>query len=181
MENRNFGYRAPCFSLDRARLDIIREAGFSFDSSRINFGQHPLYGSIQMGGYSQLSDCVYKLGDFFEFEATTLPVAGKNIPISGGGYLRLFPWALMRMLVSKYLECNDLYILYIHPFELSISNSSVIPSTTSLGTRLRFAILQRQGKVGEKIKNLIDLLRSNGYEFTTFSEIQNELLSLEHG
>ena len=89
---RGFGYRAPCFSLDRERLDIVRDSGFAYDSSRIDFGSHPLYGSIDMHGYDNLSEAVYRSGEFMEFEATTLSVLGKNIPISGGGYLRLFPW-----------------------------------------------------------------------------------------
>ena len=33
------------------------------------------------------------VANFMEFEATTLSVLGKNIPISGGGYLRLIPVA----------------------------------------------------------------------------------------
>ena len=97
---RCFGYRAPCFSLDRERLDIVRDSGFAYDSSRIEFGDHHLYGSIDMNGYDKLSDAVYQCGKFMEFEATTLSVLGKNIPISGGGYLRLFPWLLMKTLVS---------------------------------------------------------------------------------
>ena len=45
---RGLGYRAPCFSLDRERLDIVRDTGFAYDASRIEFGSHPLYGSIDM-------------------------------------------------------------------------------------------------------------------------------------
>lgn len=48
--DRGFGYRAPCFSLDRSRLDIVKEEGFIYDSSRIDFGDHPLYGSLDMSG-----------------------------------------------------------------------------------------------------------------------------------
>ena len=113
---RGFGYRAPCFSLDRERLDIVKESGFAYDSSRIDFGDHPLYGSIDMNGYDNLSKAVYRSGDFTEFEVPTLSILGKNIPISGGGYLRLFPWRLMKTLINQYLKKNDLYVLYIHPF-----------------------------------------------------------------
>ena len=45
------GYRAPCFSLDRKRLEQIHKAGFSYDSSRIDFSAHPLYETINMDGY----------------------------------------------------------------------------------------------------------------------------------
>ena len=87
---RSFGYRAPCFSLDRNRLEIIRRAGFAFDASRIEFGKHPLYGTIDMNGFHKITDSIYRHNDFIEYETTTLQVWGNNIPISGGGYLRVF-------------------------------------------------------------------------------------------
>ena len=169
---RGFGYRAPCFSLDRERLDIVVDSGFAYDSSRIDFGNHPLYGSIDMHGYDKLSETVYRSGEFMEFEATTLSVLGKNIPISGGGYLRLFPWLLMKTLVSQYLKKNDLYVLYIHPFELSQLQVPAVPKSTSTLTKFRYS--HGRNTVVDKIKRLVDLLHSNGYRFTTFSEIQKE-------
>ena len=107
-----------------------------------------------------------------EFEATTLSVLGKNIPISGGGYLRLFPWLLMKTLVSQYLKKNDLYVLYIHPFELSQLQVPAVPKSTSTLTKFRYS--HGRNRVVDKITRLVDLLRSNGYSFTTFSEIQKE-------
>ena len=169
---RGFGYRAPCFSLDRERLDIVRDSGFAYDSSRIDFGNHPLYGSIDMHGYEKLSEAVYRRGEFMEFEATTLSVLGKNIPISGGGYLRLFPWLLMKTLVSQYLKKNDLFVLYVHPFELSQLQVPAVPKSTSPLTKFRYS--HGRKRVVDKITRLVDLLRSNGYSFSTFSEIQKE-------
>ena len=171
--DRGFGYRAPCFSLDRQRLDIVRDSGFAYDSSRIDFGNHPLYGSIDMHGYEKVSKSVYRSGEFMEFEATTLSVLGKNIPISGGGYLRLFPWFLMKTLISQYLKDNDLYVLYIHPFELSQLQVPAVPKSTSALTKFRYS--HGRNRVVDKIKRLVELLRSNCYSFTTFSEIQKEL------
>ena len=175
---RGFGYRAPCFSLDRERLDIVRDSGFAYDSSRIDFGNHPLYGSIDMHGYDKLSEAVYRSGEFMEFEATTLSVLGKNIPISGGGYLRLFPWLLMKTLISQYLKENDLYVLYIHPFELSQLPVPAVPDSTTTLTKFRYS--HGRNRVVDKITRLVELLRSNGYSFTTFSEIQKEL-NVKHG
>lgn len=172
--DRGFGYRAPCFSLDRERLDIIKKIGFSYDSSRIDFGDHPLYGSIDMSDYKKHTECIYQLEQFIEFEATTSKVLGKNIPISGGGYLRLFPWVVMRELVKRYLKNNDIYILYIHPFELSSLPLPDVPVTTSFLTNFRFGHGRRH--VIDKLKSLIDLLHLNDYEFTTFSELHQEII-----
>ena len=61
------GYRAPCFSIDRERLDIVQEAGYLFDSSRIDFDSHPLYKKINMSDYTKLEENIYRKEDFFEF------------------------------------------------------------------------------------------------------------------
>ena len=45
------GYRAPCFSLDRERLDIVNKVGYKIDSSRIKFTNHPLYGDLNLDGF----------------------------------------------------------------------------------------------------------------------------------
>ncbi len=172
---KGFGYRAPCFSLDRERLDIVRRAGFAYDSSRIVFGNHPLYGTIDMSGYQKISRSVYKQDAFFEFEATTLPVLGKNIPISGGGYLRLFPWVVMKNLIAQHLKKNDIYVFYIHPFELSQMPIPEIPKSTSSLTKFRFK--HGRTKVLDRIKLLADLIQSNDFEFSTFSAVQQELTS----
>ena len=176
--DKGFGYRAPCFSLDRERLDIVRDAGFIYDASRIDFGDHPLYGSIDMSGFDKVTESIYKNNDFVEFEATTLPVFGKQIPISGGGYLRLFPWLLMKNLINQYLKANDIYVLYIHPFELSKLPAPKIPQSTSALTKLRFE--RGRDKVLDRIKKLIELMQSNGYTFTTFSDLQRELNVASH-
>jgi polysaccharide deacetylase family protein (PEP-CTERM system associated) len=169
-----FGYRAPCFSLDRERLNIVKESGFIYDSSRIDFGNHPLYGSIDMEGYDPNGSFVYQQEGFLEFEVSTLPVLGKNIPISGGGYLRLFPWTLMKRLVTRHLLKNELYILYIHPFELSKLATPKTPESTSLTTQFRFG--HGRNQVIDRIKRLIDLLYDHGYEFTTFRSLHKEIM-----
>ena len=170
---KGFGYRAPCFSLDEERLDIVEASGFSFDSSRIEFGNHPLYGSINMSNYENLSKNIYKRGGFMEFEVTTLPIFSRNIPISGGGYIRLLPWFIMKMLITQYLKSNDLYIFYIHPFELSKLEVPPMPTSTSILTKYRYA--HGRYSVADKIKKLVELLQSKGYTFSTFSKIQDEI------
>ncbi len=165
------GFRAPCFSLDRTRLDRVREAGFKYDSSRIGFSEHPLYGDLDLSGFRQASDGVYSDDDFYEFEVSSQAVGKKQIPISGGGYLRIFPWALTKALLRRYLPEHSLYILYLHPFEMSERANPVYPQGTPALTRLRFAT----GRAGvrDKLNRLIDYLAEHGYAFTTFERLRN--------
>ena len=168
------GYRASCFSLDRERLDQVQKAGYSYDSSRINFSSHPLYETLDMEGYEPISPNIFRLNDFFEFQVSTYSFYGSNIPISGGGYLRILPWYISQNLIKSYLKQSELYILYIHPFELSIKPNPPFPSTSKWYNRLRFGM--GRSTIAEKLSRLIDLLKESGYSFTTFSSLRKELL-----
>ena len=42
------GFRAPCFSLNRQYLNLLIENEYLYDSSKINFIKHPLYGHIDL-------------------------------------------------------------------------------------------------------------------------------------
>ena len=45
--------------------------------------------------YIKVFDNVYTYKNFTEFELPTERFLNKNIPISGGGYLRILPWFLL--------------------------------------------------------------------------------------
>lgn len=163
------GYRAPCFSLDRDRLEILRELGFNFDSSKIKFDAHDLYGSIDLDDFNDLKSNIYKQNDFYEFEASTVEVLGKNLPVSGGGYLRIFPWFLTKILLKKYFKTNKHYFFYIHPFEFSRNYNINVPENTDFKTKTRFN--KGRKSVENKMHKLIKLLKKNNYEFVTFNQI----------
>ena len=166
------GYRAPCFSLDRERLDIVQNEGYMYDSSRIEFSEHPLYGKIDLKGFETISKNIFKKDFFYEFQVSTQNVFGKNIPVSGGGYVRIFPWLFMKKLIGKYLDENELYVFYIHPFEFSEKeNPSHLPS--SMVNKCRFSL--GRSSVENKFQNLLDLLKRNNFEFTTFSDLRSDL------
>jgi polysaccharide deacetylase family protein (PEP-CTERM system associated) len=169
------GYRAPCFSLDRQRLDLIQAAGFGYDSSRILVRGHPLYGSLDLANFDTAAPYVFRHRDFFEFQISTLEMLGKSIPVSGGGYLRIFPWLLMRWLTQRYLREGQLYVLYIHPFELSARPSPPLPGGVPWRSRVRFRLGRKT--VAAKLAALIELLQANGYRFTTFAALRGELLA----
>ena len=168
------GYRAPCFSFDRNRLDILKQSGFKYDSSKILFTDHPLYANLNIEGYEEKFPGISCFDDFYEFEASTLPIGGKRIPVSGGGYLRMFPWFLMRSLLKSYLRKNDLYVLYIHPFELSTKPSPTFPHESSLASQIRFSLGRE--KVSKKLDACIKMLKSSGFEFTTFSSLREKMI-----
>lgn len=164
------GYRAPCFSLDRERLDILKnEFKLDYDSSKIKFDAHDLYGRIDLDDFQKISNDIYIKDQFQEYEASTVEFKGKNLPVSGGGYLRIFPWFLTKFLLKKYLKTQGNYFFYIHPFEFSKNYNIKVPSNTSFVTKLRFKLGRRS--VANKMHKLIKLLQENGYEFVTFEHL----------
>jgi peptidoglycan/xylan/chitin deacetylase (PgdA/CDA1 family) len=168
------GYRAPCFSLDRERLNILKEVGFKLDSSKIKFGDHPLYGDLNVDDFQKNSQAIYSSGDFFEFEVSTLSILGKQIPVSGGGYLRIFPWKIMKALMEQYLKKSSFFTLYIHPFELSALVNPNFPDETPTLNKIRFSL--GRSTVVEKLNSLIELVRENGYQFTTFTALREKMI-----
>jgi len=170
----SIGYRAPCFSIDRERLNIIKNAGFEFDSSRINFSEHSLYGTVDMDGFNQLSTNIYRKDSFFEFQISTYNLLGRNIPVSGGGYLRILPWGTMKYLLSRYLQENELYVMYIHPFELSRKSTPQLPIHTNWYNRIRFGA--GRSSTVNKLIELIKLLKEADYSIVTFSELLEKII-----
>ncbi len=167
------GYRAPSFSLDRERLDMIRKAGFLYDSSKNAFSDHPLYGCIDISGFDKVVPNIYRAENFFEFEVSTLKIADKNIPVSGGGYLRILPWWLTSNLITRYLKDASFYVLFIHPFELSHRAAPYLDNTVSFPTRMRFSLGRSTTEI--KLRKVISLLKKEDFCFTTFSDLRQIL------
>lgn len=161
------GYRASCFSMERNKLDILEEIGFEYDSSYISFSEHPLYGELDLGGYDNVDDLIYKKGNFYEIEIPTYKIGRFNIPISGGGYLRLFPYSVISSLIKKYLSKHDNFLIYLHPFELTNIPLS-LPKEVKFKDKFRASIGRKNNL--KKLEKIIKLLLNEGVQFTTIEE-----------
>jgi polysaccharide deacetylase family protein (PEP-CTERM system associated) len=114
------GYRAASYSITSKSLwalDILVELGFAYDSSIFPV-RHDRYGIP--GGSRQ----PYRLGtpsggSLVEFPLTTVELGRYRLPVSGGGYFRLFPYLLTRMaLASVNGREQRPFIFYLHPWEV---------------------------------------------------------------
>jgi len=75
----------------------------------------------------------------------------------------------MRPLIQRYAAGSPLYVLYIHPFELSPQAAPAAAARLSYPQRLRFGI-GRAG-VARKLDLLIRLLADDGFSFVTFRDL----------
>jgi len=114
------GYRAPNFSIGPAQswaYNILLEEGFRYDSSTHPV-MHDRYG--QPGAprfpYEVCRDGPERL---VEFPIGTAQLLGVNLPIGGGGYFRLMPFALTRLAIQHVNSVEQRPVMfYLHPWEL---------------------------------------------------------------
>jgi polysaccharide deacetylase family protein (PEP-CTERM system associated) len=111
-------YRAPSFSITRKSLwalDILIQEGFRFDSS-IYPTHHDRYGIA--GAPAGPHQIVRAAGRLWEFPMAIFRCAGYPLPIGGGGYFRLYPYALTRHGLTTINGAGRPFVVYLHPWEL---------------------------------------------------------------
>ncbi len=113
------GYRAPNFSLMEETLwayeDLV-DLGFKYDSSVFPVRNNS-YGYPEAPRFPYLIK-TKKGGRLLEIPLTTYPIMDKNIPIAGGGYLRLYPYWFIKKGIKKVNSQGKPAIIYLRPWEL---------------------------------------------------------------
>lgn len=112
------GYRAPSFSITPGfewAFDILVEEGFVYDSSvfpvrRRGYG----YPGAPRDDYP----IVRPAGKLREFPLATARLGGVTMPAAGGGYLRHFPFWIVRRAFQEATERSKPATFYIHPWEI---------------------------------------------------------------
>jgi len=110
------GYRAPSYSITGKSLwalDILKELGFAYDSSIFPI-HHDTYGIPDAPRFA------YRHANgLLEYPISTALLLGRKIPVSGGGYFRLFPYWFTRHALQtiNHKEAKP-FIFYLHPWEL---------------------------------------------------------------
>jgi polysaccharide deacetylase family protein (PEP-CTERM system associated) len=112
------GFRAPSFSIlpgmDWA-FDVLLETGHTYDSSVFPIRRH---GYGWPGAPTMPFDILRPSGTLREYPMTTLDVMGLRIPAAGGGYLRQFPYAVIRQAFRQHQARGRGGMFYIHPWEV---------------------------------------------------------------
>lgn len=116
---RVLGYRAPGFSVNGKTpwfFDALAEAGYQYDSS--------VFPSPRgHGGWRHFGAAPRFVWDrncrlLYEIPVTTASVLGIPLCYFGGGYLRLFPWPVIRNMARKVAREGRPVIFYVHPREI---------------------------------------------------------------
>lgn len=123
------GYRAPTFSIMHGTawaLEELCRAGYQYDSSVFTV-HHDRYGVPEapprphmarwcgVGGDGEASGGG---GSILEIPPLTLPIGGVQLPLGGGGYMRLLPARVMGMAIGRSQRAGLPAMIYMHPWEI---------------------------------------------------------------
>lgn len=115
------GYRAPSYSIvprSLWALDVLIEEGYTYDASIFPI-RHDRYGIPVSGRHAYVID--RKAGRIVEAPATTAQLGGMNLPVAGGGYFRLLPYAWTRWGITRVNAAEKRpAIFYLHPWEIDV-------------------------------------------------------------
>jgi polysaccharide deacetylase family protein (PEP-CTERM system associated) len=156
------GYRAASYSItERSRwaLDMLLDLGFVYDSSVFPV-RHDRYG---MPGTPRLP---YRMqleaGELVEFPLSTARVLGTNLPVAGGGYFRLYPYAVTRAgLRSVNKRQGAPFVFYLHPWEIDPEQPRIQASRLS-----RFRHYNNLHRCEGRLRRLLA-----DFDFTTMREV----------
>jgi polysaccharide deacetylase family protein (PEP-CTERM system associated) len=111
------GYRAPSFSItteSQWALSILVEEGYRYDSS--------VYDRFQRSENPRATNEIVQIetaaGRIWEIPPSTLTVWGVQIPVAGGGYFRLLPYAMSKTLLQRLEKQGAKLVMYLHPWEI---------------------------------------------------------------
>jgi polysaccharide deacetylase family protein (PEP-CTERM system associated) len=112
------GYRGPGFSVTKDTpwfFEELVKAGYEYDSSVFPAARG--HGGLKLDRYAP-----YKMetpsGPLVEFPITVTEIWGRPRCFFGGGYLRLFPYPLVRLMTRRVLKEGRPVIFYAHPREI---------------------------------------------------------------
>lgn len=145
------GYRAPSYSIGRDNLwalDVLQELGYQYSSSIYPI-EHDHYGMREAPRFSFQPN-----GDdgLLEIPVSTVELYGKRFPCGGGGYFRLFPYALSRWAINRVNHHDkNPSIFYFHPWEID----PMQPRVAGLSAKTRFRHYLNLGRMERRLDQLL--------------------------
>jgi polysaccharide deacetylase family protein (PEP-CTERM system associated) len=154
------GFRAPSFSLTKKTLwavDILRESGIQYDSSVFPVTFHPDY------GIADADLRPHRLAEgLTELPMGVAEVLGRRVPCSGGGYFRLYPYAVTRALMRRCNQQGRPVMFYLHPWEADPDQ----PRVAGLSWSKRFRHYNNLDRTEERLEWLL-----NDFAFTSARQL----------
>jgi polysaccharide deacetylase family protein (PEP-CTERM system associated) len=153
------GYRSAGFSVTEQTLwffDTLAEAGYEYDSSV--FPSPRGHGGMRTD--QRAPHVIDTSSEIIEFPITVTDLFGRPMCFFGGGYLRLFPYWLIRHMSKTVLQEGRPVVFYIHPREIDPDHPRL-----PMGLSRRFKSYVNLESTEGKLKRLFD-----EFPMTTFRD-----------
>ncbi|MDO4550098.1 MAG: DUF3473 domain-containing protein [Planctomycetia bacterium] len=168
-----YSFRAPSFSITQRSLwalEILVEEGIRYDSSIFPI-YHDRYGIP--GGKVEMHEISTASGVLYEFPPSVMKFLGKNFPVSGGGYFRLYPYRFSRFCLRNVnIRAGRPFIFYIHPWEVDPQQPRLPFGSRSTQFRHRVGLSRNEGK-------LLRLLKD--FRFSGMQDVMDAYFGLQKG
>jgi polysaccharide deacetylase family protein (PEP-CTERM system associated) len=160
------GYRAPSFSItprSRWALEILIEEGYAYDASIFPI-RHDRYGMPGAPRHPYVEQAGGR--SIAEAPATTVAFGPVTLPVAGGGYFRLFPYAFTRWAIRRVNEQDEVpAIFYLHPWEVDPSQPRI-----NAGRISRFRHYTNIRRTEPRLRRLL-----NDFAFAPLGEVLESL------
>lgn len=128
------GFRAPSFSITKKTLwalDALLDSGHAYDSSIFPI-RRPDYG---IAGSPRAPHALETPSGrrIPELPMTVASFLGRAVPVSGGGYFRLLPYAVTRWGLAKANREGRPAVFYLHPWEIDVDQPDLRHKTGAIG------------------------------------------------
>ena len=145
-------YRAPSFSITARSLwalEILAEEGFTADSSIFPI-HHDRYG-IPLAE-RRLHTIATPAGPLQEFPPAVVRCGRWNLPVSGGGYFRLYPWAWSRFCFRRINRGGAPFMFYVHPWEVDPQQPRLGLGSRAARFRHHVGLASTEGKLEQLLQ-----------------------------
>jgi len=144
------GYRAASFSIGAGNLwalEVLAEEGYHYSSS-IYPVRHDHYG---MPDAPRFAHRPVERG-VLELPISTVRLAGRNLPVGGGGYFRLVPYAMFRWALNRLNRDDEMpAVFYFHPWEVDPDQ----PRPPGLSAKTRFRHYLNLGRMERRLATML--------------------------
>lgn len=113
------GYRAASFSVTAETLwalEVLHDLGFEYDSSIAPI-HHASYG-IPDAALRPHCRMMASGGMLIEVPPAALDLGAVRVPVGGGAYFRLWPYAFTRLAIRSINRRSEPFVFYLHPWEI---------------------------------------------------------------
>ncbi|MBB1127181.1 DUF3473 domain-containing protein, partial [Thiospirillum jenense] len=146
------GYRAASYSINQDNQWAHEElcaAGYLYSSSIYPI-RHDLYGIPNAPRFRYFP--IVKEPGFSEIPISTVELFKKRFPCGGGGYFRLYPYAISQAAIARVNQYEQQpVIFYFHPWELDPNQ----PRQSGISIKTRFRHYFNLHRMAQRLRHLL--------------------------